>query len=160
MTDQTCEILEDAIERYKQDLKSHEKIRRMAKVFYRKETRRQTLMQDKNFNGNLVELLVTLSKECEDKPHLNMDEQCKTKFLIFIPIFILSNRMFLFFFKKKKYILISDELIVNDGKAVLSSSSVWGILRGLETWSQLIYISSDLGAVTYRLNCKEPKQKI
>lgn len=35
--------------------------------------------------------------------------------------------------------MIVDKLSITPGKAVLSSDTLWGALRGLETFSQLVY---------------------
>ncbi|XP_063239322.1 beta-hexosaminidase subunit alpha-like [Bacillus rossius redtenbacheri] len=70
---------------------------------------------DPRYVGYLGYLDVRLNGSCEEYPHLRMLE--------------------------------SYELIVNStgktGSAALSSSTIWGILRGLETFSQLLYIGGN-----------------
>uniref|UniRef100_A0A1B6KR81 Beta-hexosaminidase n=1 Tax=Graphocephala atropunctata TaxID=36148 RepID=A0A1B6KR81_9HEMI len=65
--------------------------------------------------GELKEVLVALTGPCEEWPHLEMDEHY--------------------------------ELHVNrpdyEGVAIVSSSSMWGLLRGLETFSQLVTPTTD-----------------
>lgn len=69
---------------------------------------KMSIRDDPHYRGNLVALSVNLKQPCEDRPHLYMNE--------------------------------SYELVIQDTSpvAVLQAESVWGILRGLETFSQLL----------------------
>lgn len=53
-------------------------------------------------------------------------------------------------------IIVTDRLEINSprvtNRAILSSKSVWGILRGLETFSQLIIPSDSGDTVSYTLH--------
>ncbi len=43
-------------------------------------------------------------------------------------------------------IIFADDLIVNEsGQAFIQSRTVWGLLRGLESFSQLVYNIKDTG---------------
>lgn len=50
--------------------------------------------------------------------------------------------------------MISDELVVVNGTSVLSSETIWGILRALESFSQLLVVSDD------RLSVSDSKRNI
>lgn len=49
----------------------------------------------------------------------------------------------------KKKTIPADQLSIGNASAYLESESIWGILRGLESFSQLLAVSSDRTAVTY-----------
>ncbi|KAK6617185.1 hypothetical protein RUM44_005516 [Polyplax serrata] len=115
----TCNILEEALNRYKQDLKSQEKMRRTAKGRNQSEGRKFRFVNESHYKGYLDQLSVDLGTDCELWPHENMDEHYEL-------------------------ILSPDH---SPGKFLLVSQSIWGILRGLETWSQLVYPSIDFHAL-------------
>lgn len=85
------------------------------RLFRNKAANYKSWKKNPYFAGYLSELEVALKNPCERWPSSNMDE---------------------------KYNL---EVNTNDspGKAVLNADSIWGILRGLETFSQLIYQNDD-----------------
>ncbi|KPI94536.1 Beta-hexosaminidase subunit alpha [Papilio xuthus] len=110
VTNNTCDILTSAIERYSYIVESRKPLRdqRPVSVTERRQHAReaQTLVL-----GVLQELQVQLTEPCEKYPYLEMDE---------------------------KYRLNVSAV------SVLTSASVWGILRGLETFAQKFYISHDM----------------
>jgi len=80
-----CDILQAAIDRYKQIIVVHlRRLRYKADSSYSNKWRNVS-----DFNGNLDALKVDLKKSCEKYPHLNMDESCKYIFMDEI-IFIIS----------------------------------------------------------------------
>lgn len=85
----------------------------------RRQESKRRLHTDSRYKGYLdvVEIVMNNKKGCEKYPHMDMDE---------------------------KY-----ELNINSpdslGRAQIISSTVWGILRGMETFSQLVHSSMDHG---------------
>ncbi|KAK2704849.1 beta-hexosaminidase subunit alpha-like [Artemia franciscana] len=77
---------------------------------------------DSSFVGYLDTLNIFLNRPCTEKPELNMDEHYELK-------------------------IDTDD---NPGEALLVSQSVWGILRGLETFSQIIYSSPN--GIAFQVN--------
>jgi len=90
--------------------------------------------------GKLDVLNVKMTNPCENYPSLNMDEKCRSIF-----IFFLIHFLHIFFF-------CTDEIIINNSSGLLLASSIWGILRGLETFSQLVYLETD-GSTVIFLKC-------
>lgn len=64
-----------------------------------------------NSSGQLMNLTIKMSGDCEKYPYMNMDEQY----------------------------LLKINTPDNVDQAMLFSTTVWGVLRGLETFSQLVY---------------------
>ncbi|XP_075977995.1 beta-hexosaminidase subunit beta-like [Anticarsia gemmatalis] len=104
---QDCQILQTAIERYKNVLKSLKDIADKHPKF-----EAASSSSDPKHLGTIKELQINLSFKtpCEEYPYMDMDEQ---------------------------YTL--DVAAVS----TLNSKSIWGILRGLESFAQLFYISDD-----------------
>uniref|UniRef100_A0A8D8SNJ4 beta-N-acetylhexosaminidase n=1 Tax=Cacopsylla melanoneura TaxID=428564 RepID=A0A8D8SNJ4_9HEMI len=91
----SCDILDDAIERYSKIWKTN----------WRNLTKYDLVNTAPNIVGKTTKLKIKLTSDCEKYPHLNMDE---------------------------KY-----SLVIKGPSSKLESKSIWGILRGLETFSQL-----------------------
>ncbi|XP_014364554.2 beta-hexosaminidase subunit beta [Papilio machaon] len=109
-TNNTCDILTSAIERYSYIVRSL-KPQRDQRPVSRTERRQRALQAQTLKLGVLQELQLQLTEPCEDYPHLEMDEKYKLSIT---------------------------------AVSILSSASVWGILRGLETFAQKFYISDDI----------------
>ena len=43
----------------------------------------------------------------------------------------------------------TDEIEINNGTAHLNAETVWGVLRGLESFSQLTYVTEEKKVNTY-----------
>ncbi|CAG9137353.1 unnamed protein product [Plutella xylostella] len=106
----SCNLLESAIERYLQVLRSQYSI--MLRLRDKAGTREGAGegARGADYQGNILALEVDLRQLCEEYPHADMDEAYGLK---------VSRR------------------------STLVSDSVWGALRGLETFAQLFYITSD-----------------
>ncbi|KAJ8682972.1 hypothetical protein QAD02_018764 [Eretmocerus hayati] len=108
----SCDILKNAKERYKQIIEREQSI--MKKYSKSQSTRifnqPMTYRTSAGSSGNLAGLKIFLNQDCESYPRLNSNES----YALRIPH--------------------------SDGNvyASLTSDSIWGILRGLETFSQLI----------------------
>jgi len=85
---------------------------------------------------------IKLTNPCETWPYLHMDESCKiyNQWQFRLPSLL-----------SKISIIYSDNISVNTpsepGSASLESRSIWGILRGLETLSQIIIPGDNDGEV-------------
>ena len=101
-----------------------------------------------------VEIVLTNENGCENNPHEKMDESCKfflristnPKHRKIPPIKNVSA-----YNHHKKYFspYFSDQLTVgrkrNGPKAYINATSSWGALRGLESFTQLIYSTKESG---------------
>ncbi len=112
---QTCDIIAKAIQRYKP-------------LFF---PPKLAMNGPPSNTGNILQNLtlnISGNPQCEQYIQQTSNETCKST------IFTLQNiSIYLFFFK--------DTLTISGQMAIVEASTVWGLLRGLETFSQLIYIN-------------------
>lgn len=90
--------------------------------------------------GSLTSLQITITASCPSGyPQLEMDETCTPLSLLYPKI--CSNQHF------------PDQLTVlpNNSQATLTANEIWGALRGLETFSQLVFFPT-LTTVSVRLS--------
>ncbi|XP_014667374.1 PREDICTED: beta-hexosaminidase subunit alpha-like [Priapulus caudatus] len=124
----TCDLLEDAIARYYQIIFATDHESRSKRSLLNRErsgasvvmtkTKMVSSTKDSNNHGQLKNISIILTYKCEEYPSMNMDEQYEIK---------IDNWD-------------------NPGEGLLTSDSIWGILRGLETLSHIIHEADD-GAV-------------
>lgn len=102
------------------------------------QSKRRKFRNNPYFSGNLDELAVTLTGECESVPYQEMDESCKK-------LVICSTKNIF----KHLHEFPDTLTITNDSSGHLDSKSIWGILRGLESFSQIIVYAGDGTAVNF-----------
>lgn len=143
---ETCDIVDEAVKRYKNSLlQTWKKIRKVLK-----KTKLLNGQLPNNVNESLNSLRVNLTEPCENLPYLHMNEECmyihmSNKIKTRSPFNYVNHFSFL-------------EDILKVGREDLSerdelqSTSVWGILRGLETFMHLLQYSDDGLEVQYIIN--------
>ncbi|XP_032675965.1 beta-hexosaminidase subunit beta-like [Odontomachus brunneus] len=119
---ETCDIVTEAIERYTRIILTEARIARLVT----EGQPRTSVRDDPHFRGTLEALSIHLLQPCEQNgehwPHLHMDESYKL------------------------------EINETSQVAVLRAEAVWGILRGLETFSQVLAPSGD--GPTLKVKCQ------
>lgn len=122
----SCDILQTALVRYKQIITVH--LRKVRGRLYRNSDGKWRSVSE--YNGHLDTLRVDLKRPCEKMPFLGMDESCEATLCKSY-----ENRMI--------KVVFLDEMKISEESAVLEAQSIWGVLRGLESFSQLLYTSPD-----------------
>ncbi|PSN38811.1 Beta-hexosaminidase subunit beta [Blattella germanica] len=117
VTREDCDILEHAIKRYYQVIS--QTVTRQRHTAHPNKISHKLWKKDPQFRAYLDSLEIQLMAPCETLPYLNMDEQY--------------------------------ELRINSpdspGTGLLTSQTIWGILRGLETFSQLLTLDDTAAAL-------------
>ncbi|CAG9859144.1 unnamed protein product [Phyllotreta striolata] len=108
-----CKLLEDAIERYKDIISSTHLIVKKMRKTLDLQGRKKTWLTNENFKGNINVLDVTLNGPCGTKDFPTEDSS-------------------------ENY-----SIQIGAKRNVLSSDSVWGVIRGLESFYQSIYLADD-----------------
>lgn len=144
VVNENCAILTEAIKRYRKIIAStiHSPMHRSKSHLRRAPTviERPKWSDNELCDGYLDEVIVNLTQPCEEKPTENMKEKCLFDFEM------LSIRFT--FIEYNNLVIISDELVVVNGTAALSSDTIWGILRALESFSQLLVATDSRQAVS------------
>ncbi|GLV43438.1 fused lobes [Carabus blaptoides fortunei] len=117
---ETCKILEVAFERYMKIITDSANSRLRPKQQATPSSRDKAWKDHKNFVGSLVTLQVDLTETCGDNDIPTADMYERYSLHINMP---------------------------TQSQAILKSKSIWGILRGLETFSQLLYLADDGAAL-------------
>ncbi|CRK88449.1 CLUMA_CG002241, isoform A [Clunio marinus] len=104
----TCDILEKALERYKNII-----LIQLRKVRFRVTN---TPLDNKwrnvpEYLGHIDSVKIDLKTKCEKNPYLGMDESYK--------------------------------ITISQSKGTIEAYSIWGMLRGVESFSQLLYVAPD-----------------
>lgn len=136
----TCDILTQAFVRYRKiigTLTVRKFKTRLSTINEMEGKKKKSWRSDPQFEGNLEVVHVNLKNPCETKPYLGMDESCKYTILISVQFLI-------------KMIKFPDTLSIIESEATLESFSIWGILRGLESFSQLLFVNEKDLAVSYK----------
>ncbi|KAJ8925860.1 hypothetical protein NQ315_009712 [Exocentrus adspersus] len=126
-TDNNCNFLQDAFSRYHKIVMTEALRGKKSFSFYKHLHYKKQTLNDDLFLGYLDNLNVTLKGDCKDDEYP-------------------SSTM------NEEY-----ELKVDETGANLVSPTIWGVLRGLETFSQLVYLADD--TVSLRINLTEIEDK-
>ncbi|XP_074030634.1 beta-hexosaminidase subunit beta [Leptinotarsa decemlineata] len=108
-----CFVLREALIRYSNIINDHYGIIAENLETVDHEFHKKTWLADKNYLGSLSSLDITFSEPCNDKEYPKLNMD-------------------------EKY-----QLNITKEAAVLKAATIWGILRGLETFSQLLYIGNE-----------------
>ncbi|CAG9813344.1 unnamed protein product [Phaedon cochleariae] len=115
-----CTLLHDAVLRYQSIISGLYESVDENLKFVSHQHHKKEWLSDNNFIGHLESAIVDLSGSCDDNDYPSQD-------------------------MKENY-----SINITPDNAEIQSSTIWGILRGLETFSQLIYIADDY--VSLRIN--------
>lgn len=123
ITGNTCDILEEAVHRYYDLIFFPSKGSGTSKRFLKLAKKyRSTWEQNEHFRGYLDTVALHVMQPCETLPSLDMDEHYEIKI----------------------------DATDKPREGIILSQSVWGILRGLESFSQLVYASQN--GIAFQIN--------
>lgn len=121
-TDTDCDTLQEAFKRYHRVVSVMARSPRARRIAAQNDAKAayKPWLKDRKFRGYLDSLKVQLLEPCEHMPYLGMDE---------------------------RYELHIDSPSSSPGSALLRTRSIWGALRGLETFSQLLTMDTSGAAL-------------